>query len=99
MSGGIYLLRENVTQHLWNYTQELNALEEGNFTKQAEKYLKSFEGALLKAMNKDGWDGEEDEKKIQWSFTGALFYSIIVITTIGELFFYIQYTYRSVYTC
>lgn len=51
---------------------------------QASKYLKSFEDALLKAMTKDGWDGEEDEKIIQWSFTGSLFYSIIVITTIGE---------------
>lgn len=35
-------------------------------------------------MNKDGWDGIEDVKKLQWTTTGALFYSIIVITTIGE---------------
>lgn len=35
-------------------------------------------------MKKDGWDGNENEDKIQWTFSGALFYSIIVITTIGE---------------
>lgn len=35
-------------------------------------------------MKKDGWDGIESEDKIQWTFSGALFYSIIVITTIGE---------------
>lgn len=35
-------------------------------------------------MKLKGWDGDEDTNKIQWSFSGALFYSIIVITTIGE---------------
>lgn len=42
-------------------------------------------------MKKNGWDGIESEDKIQWTFSGALFYSIIVITTIGEfeiIFFY-----------
>lgn len=34
-------------------------------------------------MKKDGWDGSEEEDEIQWTFAGALFYSIIVITTIG----------------
>lgn len=38
-------------------------------------------------MKDDGWDGyEPDQNKTQWSFLGSLFYSIIVITTIGELF-------------
>jgi hypothetical protein len=35
-------------------------------------------------MKSDGWDGTEDETVVQWSFAGALFYSIIVITTIGK---------------
>lgn len=43
-----------------------------------------FESQILKAMKEDGWDGFESDDKPQWSFTGALFYSIIVITTIGE---------------
>ncbi|CAH1118689.1 unnamed protein product [Phaedon cochleariae] len=80
---GIPRIRENVTQHLWNFTQELNALEEANFTRGAKRYLRSFENALLDAMTKDGWDGIEDEHKVQWTLTGSLFYSIIVITTIG----------------
>lgn len=47
--------------------------------------LQDFETRILKAMKEDGWDGWEDEdKKIQWTFAGSLFYSIIVITTIGE---------------
>lgn len=39
-------------------------------------------------MKLQGWDGNEDANKIQWTRTGALFYSIIVITTIGKFGFY-----------
>lgn len=35
-------------------------------------------------MEKEGWDGSEGEDDIQWTFAGALFYSIVVITTIGK---------------
>lgn len=41
----------------------------------------------MEKMTKDGWDGSEEEKSIQWTFAGALFYSIIVITTIGKPMF------------
>lgn len=46
--------------------------------------LLEFERELLEAMKARGWDGNEDEKQMQWTFAGALFYSIIVITTIGQ---------------
>lgn len=46
--------------------------------------FQDFETSILKAMKEDGWDGYEPEaNKTQWTFTGSLFYSIIVITTIG----------------
>ncbi|XP_012533821.1 uncharacterized protein LOC105835262 isoform X2 [Monomorium pharaonis] len=45
--------------------------------------MQKFEDCLLKKMEKEGWDGSEEEDNIQWTFAGALFYSIIVITTIG----------------
>lgn len=35
-------------------------------------------------MKKNGWDGNENMDQMQWTFAGSLFYSIIVITTIGE---------------
>ena len=73
-----------MTDHLWNLTNRLDVLREDKFKAGAETYLKEFEGAILKAMTKDGWDGDEDENIVQWTSTGALFYSIIVITTIGK---------------
>ncbi|KAL1502466.1 hypothetical protein ABEB36_007603 [Hypothenemus hampei] len=61
----------------------MDALREENFLPVAETYLKDFENSLLKSMAKDGWDGEEDQDIVQWTKAGALFYSIVVITTIG----------------
>ena len=46
--------------------------------------MQGFEDLLLRKMTKEGWDGSEEEDNLQWTFAGALFYSIIVITTIGE---------------
>jgi hypothetical protein len=48
--------------------------------------LQFFEGQLVTAMKDDGWNGYEEANNTQWSLAGSLFYSIIVITTIGESF-------------
>lgn len=75
-----------MTDELWKLAAEkTEVLQEENFTGEVIIRLKEFESSLLKAMTKDGWDGDEDPEKVQWTFTGALFYSIIVITTIGNL--------------
>ncbi|KAL3270483.1 hypothetical protein HHI36_021026 [Cryptolaemus montrouzieri] len=76
-------IRQNVTDHLWQLALESKVLDETNFTRNASNLIQNFEGALVKAMTKDGWDGEEDENIVRWTRTGSLFYSIIVITTIG----------------
>ena len=34
-------------------------------------------------ISDQGWNGYEDQDKIQWTFAGSLFYSIACITTIG----------------
>lgn len=46
--------------------------------------LQKFETDILNSMKVQGWDGDENVENLQWKFSGALFYSIIVITTIGK---------------
>ncbi|XP_050300144.1 uncharacterized protein LOC126738749 isoform X2 [Anthonomus grandis grandis] len=79
----IQYIRENTTTYLWNFTNKSGVLQEEDFIPVAEKFLKEFENSLLKSMAKDGWDGDEDPNRVQWTTSGALFYSIVVITTIG----------------
>ncbi|XP_068990575.1 uncharacterized protein galene isoform X1 [Neodiprion pinetum] len=79
----ISLLRTNVTGELWKMTLECNVLDQENWTREARGQLETFEKDLLQKMEREGWDGSEPEAELQWTFPGALFYSIIVITTIG----------------
>ncbi|XP_075218728.1 potassium two pore domain channel subfamily K member galene isoform X2 [Lycorma delicatula] len=76
-------MRNNVTEDLWKLTRELPVLHFENWTNSVTSRLKIFENDLIVSMKKGGWDGSEDDTVRQWTFAGALFYSIIVITTIG----------------
>jgi len=70
---------------LWNVTEEMNVLHPDNWTKAAEAVLESFTREVYLATKIKGWDGKNDvEKELQWSFPGALLYSVTVITTIGK---------------
>jgi hypothetical protein len=77
-------IRFNVTEDLWILFQTTDVLKEDTWTAKVKDRLKAFEQDLLRSMKSDGWDGTEEENVVQWSFAGALFYSIIVITTIGK---------------
>lgn len=84
MKIGIKYIRGNLSLDLWQFTQEkVDYLKEDEWTGNASKKLIDFENKLLEAMNLHGWDGIEDPNRLQWTRMGALFYSIIVITTIG----------------
>nr|CAD7423092.1 unnamed protein product [Timema monikensis] len=76
-------IRHNVTEELWRLFQEAPVLILVNWTDTVKERLQLFETDLLRSMKSDGWDGSEAEKVEQWTFSGALFYSIIVITTIA----------------
>ena len=58
-------------------------LHQDNWTQEVTHSLKKFEKQLIIALKEKGWDGKEDEATVTWTFAGALFYCITVITTIG----------------
>ena len=69
----------------------MEVLHQENWTTEVTSSLKKFEKQLIIALKEKGWDGKEDEDTVMWTFAGALFYSITVITTIGQLF--VSYCY------
>ncbi|XP_022226679.2 uncharacterized protein LOC111076923 [Drosophila obscura] len=76
-------LRFNLTENIWLLSDDALVLRESDWMANVSKHLANFEKQILTAIKADGWDGDEDLRKSQWTFAGSLFYSIIVITTIG----------------
>ena len=64
----------------------MEVLHQENWTSEVSSSLKRFEKQLIIALKEEGWDGKEDEGTVTWTFAGALFYCITVITTIGNTF-------------
>ena len=64
----------------------MEVLHQENWTSEVSSSLKRFEKQLIIALKEEGWDGKEDEGTVTWTFAGALFYCITVITTIGKIF-------------
>jgi len=72
-----------MTDQLWGITKGMEVLHQENWTTEVTTSLKKFEKQLIIALKEKGWDGKEEEDIVMWTFAGALFYSITVITTIG----------------
>ncbi|OXA61741.1 Uncoordinated protein 58 [Folsomia candida] len=70
-------VRLNVSHYLWNMTQATNLIHPERWAANTTKVLQEFERDLINAIKKDGWDGNENEEQLNWTFTGSLFYSII----------------------
>ena len=64
----------------------MEVLSQDNWTSEVTNELRKFEKSLIIALKEKGWDGNESEETVTWTFAGGLFYSITVITTIGEFF-------------
>lgn len=74
---------EKIIERLWDLTTSGEVLNESRWSENATALLRGYEMNMVKAMRKEGYDGNENTDNLQWSFSGALLYSIIVITTIG----------------
>ena len=66
------------------FSRGMDVLHQENWTSEVTSSLKKFEKQLIIALKEKGWDGKEDESTVTWTFAGALFYCITVITTIGR---------------
>jgi len=50
----------------------------------AGELLRNYTREVVDAIKKEGWDGEDEDGKLQWSYAGSLLFSVTVITTIGK---------------
>ncbi|XP_050430530.1 potassium channel subfamily K member 18-like [Adelges cooleyi] len=73
-------LKNDCLGELWNITVRMHVLHELNWTKLVYEPLQKFETQIISTKNIQGYDSKNTE---QWSLTGALLYSVTVITTIG----------------
>ena len=81
LKSGIVATRRWHVQRLWNVTIEMNVFFKDNWTAVADALFANYTQGVYTAATKHGWDGESE---MQWTFAGALLYSVTVITTIGE---------------
>ncbi|CAG2164863.1 unnamed protein product [Oppiella nova] len=71
--------RQEFAVDLWNQTNNYNVLYPEKWINETQIRLKKFEEIIVKAVREDGYGGSSE----QWTFSGALLYSVTVITTIG----------------
>lgn len=88
MKEDMRLTRRRYVKMLWNVTENLNVLYERNWSVEADAILENYTRHVFQATKKKGWDGTDREMELQWSFSGALLYSITVVTTIGKTLWY-----------
>ncbi len=63
--------------------EKFNVLYEMNWTSAVEKELREFESKVVATAKNAGYSDNVKED-LHWTFSGALLYSVSIITTIGK---------------
>ena len=74
--------RNKTVQTLWKITEQYNTIHKENWTLATQKVISEFQAHILEQKS-NGYGGA-DIPGPTWTFSGALLYSITVITTIGK---------------
>ncbi|KAK5641631.1 hypothetical protein RI129_010178 [Pyrocoelia pectoralis] len=72
--------REDCLRELWLITERLNVLYEKNWTRLVTEQLKRFEKAVIESSRTEGLTTSSSPN---WTFGGALLYSLTLLTTVG----------------
>ncbi|XP_033749076.1 uncharacterized protein LOC117333763 [Pecten maximus] len=72
-------------EELRNIANKIHHLNKESWTKNADEIMKKFQRELYTKTKGQGWDGVDDVVggERDWTFVGALLYSVTLITTIG----------------
>jgi len=73
--------RRTAVMKLWNITEKYNTLHQANWSEAVKSVIAEYQEEVIEAID-EGFDGKDIPDNL-WSFSGALLYSITVITTIG----------------
>jgi len=75
------LKRKEAVMMLWNITERYNTLHISNWSAEVVEVIRKYQNLVVKEAQV-GYDGDDIPDNM-WNFSGALLYSITVITTIG----------------
>ena len=77
--------RTQLIRKIWKITEQYNTLHPKNWSTEVSHLIQEYQQRIIQEAGK-GYDGYDIPSKHapKWTFTGALLYSITVITTIGK---------------